>query len=262
MSESSDGPRPVRTRREPPPFRRVTVVRVERPTRWLVRVTFDGPDLADVIVSEPAASVRLLLPSAGTRELIIPEWNGNEFLLEDGSRPILRTFTPIRLHGAASALTLDVVRHDGGAASDWAVAGVPGLEAAVSGPGRGYTPDPGASAFLLTGDESAVPAIGQLIAALAPRWPVRAGIEVRSREAVGGRLADTAAEVDWCVLDDGAPPGSAQLAYVRAARIDAGTRIWAAGEAAAMQRIRRHLFDERGIDRSETMVRGYWKRSR
>jgi NADPH-dependent ferric siderophore reductase len=262
MGERPGRPRSVRTRREPPPFKRVTVVRIARPSPWLVSVTLDGPGLDDLIVDEPAASVRLLLPSSPGEELVIPEWNGNEFLLADGRRPILRTFTPIRPNGSSSELTLDIVRHDGGAASDWAAEGVPGLEAAISGPGRGYTPDPEASSFLLTGDESAVPAIGQLIAALATRWPVRAGIEVRSGEAAGDRLADTAADVEWRVLDDGALPGTAQHAYVREARIEPGTRIWAAGEAAAMQRIRRHLFDERGIDRSDTMVRGYWKRNR
>lgn len=88
------------------------------------------------------------------------------------------------------------------------------------------------------------------------------GIEVSSPETIGGRLADTAASVEWCVLRDGAPPGTARSGYVSAARIEPGTRVWAAGEAAAMQRIRRHLFNDRGIDRSDTMTRGYWKRSR
>jgi NADPH-dependent ferric siderophore reductase len=38
--------------------------------------------------------------------------------------------------------------------------------------------------------------------------------------------------------------------------------VWAAGEAAAMQRIRRHLFDEREIPRPRTWIRGYWKHGR
>jgi NADPH-dependent ferric siderophore reductase len=29
-----------------------------------------------------------------------------------------------------------------------------------------------------------------------------------------------------------------------------------------MQRIRQHLFKERAVDRSDTMIRGYWKRPR
>jgi NADPH-dependent ferric siderophore reductase len=41
-----------------------------------------------------------------------------------------------------------------------------------------------------------------------------------------------------------------------------GWRLWAAGEAASMQRIRQHLFTERGIARSVATVRGYWKHGR
>ncbi len=42
-------------------------------------------------------------------------------------------------------------------------------------------------------------------------------------------------------------------------RLTDGTRIWAAGEAAAMHKVRQHLFKERGLARSVATVRGYWK---
>lgn len=262
MDEQAAGRPPLRTRREPPPFRRVTVVDARRESAYLVRMILDGPDLNGLIVDEPAASVRLLLPSTPGSDLVIPSWNGNEFLLEDGSRPVIRTFTPIRKAGERSALTLDVVTHEGGAASDWAVNATIGDQAAISGPGRGYTPDPEASAFLLTGDESAVPAIGQLAETLATRWPVNVGIEVRSPGAIRDLGVDHAATIEWRVLPEGALPGSAQMASVEAADLESGTKIWAAGEAAAMQRIRQYLFKDRGIKRSDTMIRGYWKRPR
>ena len=41
--------------------------------------------------------------------------------------------------------------------------------------------------------------------------------------------------------------------------IEPDTRVWAAGEAGAMQRIRRHLFEERNLPRSRASIRGYWK---
>ena len=64
------------------------------------------------------------------------------------------------------------------------------------------------------------------------------------------------------MLPPGAPPGDELVAAVRTVEIVAGTRWWAAGEAAAMQRIRRHLFEERGVPRDQTTVRGYWKHGR
>jgi NADPH-dependent ferric siderophore reductase len=39
-------------------------------------------------------------------------------------------------------------------------------------------------------------------------------------------------------------------------------RVWAAGEAAAVQRIRRHLFQDRQLPRAQATVRGYWKHGR
>jgi len=251
----------LRTRREPPPFRHGTVVGLDRPTPYMLRVTFDGPELGELVVNEPAASVRLLLPSPGTPDLVIPTWNGNEFLLPDGQRPTIRTFTPIRASEATSELVLEIVLHGSGVASDWATAATVGSRVAISGPGRGYVPDPDASSFLLVGDESAVPAISQLVASLPSQCPVHAGIEVTSAAAIRSLPERSGAEIDWRVLPQEEPPGTEQLEYVRSANVEAGVRIWAAGEAAAMQRIRRHLFDDRGVDRSNTMIRGYWKRT-
>ena len=254
--------RPARLRREPPRFRRVTVRGVERLTPRLVRVTLAGPELDGFRVESPAASVRLLLPSPGTPELVVPTWNGNEFLLPDGRRPAIRTFTPRRSDPDAGELDLDIVVHGAGLASGWAATAEVGDEAAVSGPGRGYAVDGEAAAFLLAGDETAIPAISQLLEVLFRETPVRVLIEVTQPEARLPLPAHPRATVDWCDLPAGAPPGEGLVAAVRGADVTGATRVWAAGEAAAVQRIRRHLFDERGLPRSATSVRGYWKYGR
>ncbi|TML63714.1 MAG: hypothetical protein E6G14_17935, partial [Actinobacteria bacterium] len=80
---------PRRLRREPPAFREVEVRRVERLSPRLVRVTLSGSELAGFTVEQPAASVRVLLPSSGAGDLVAPSWNGNEFLLPDGRRPTI-----------------------------------------------------------------------------------------------------------------------------------------------------------------------------
>ena len=255
----SSTPSPLRTRREPPAFRRVRVARAESLTPRLVRVTVAGPALEGLVVDQPAASVRLLLPSPGTHELAVPAWNGNEFLLPDGRRPLIRTLTPLRPDPEPPSLDLEIVVHDGGALSAWVESAKEGDQAAISGPGRGYPIDPDAAGFLLAGDESAIPAIGQLLDALPAGTPVRVIIEVAAPDA---RLEFPAHTVEWCDLPAGASPGDALVSAVTAADLPAGTRIWAAGEAAAMQRIRRHLFDDRRIPRSDTWIRGYWKHGR
>jgi len=228
----------------------------------MVRITLTGPELDGLTIDQPAASVRLLLPSPGTTELVVPRWNGNEFLLPDGQRPIIRTFTPRRADPTALELDVEVVVHGGGAASEWAQAVRPGASAAVSGPGRGYVIEPDVPAYLLAGDETALPAMSQLLEWLPSATPVQVHVEVADPE---GRLALPAhpeASVAWCDLAPGAAPGEALLEAVRGADILDGARVWVAGEAAAVQRIRRHLFDDRGVERARAAVRGYWKHGR
>jgi NADPH-dependent ferric siderophore reductase len=246
----------VRVRREPPVFQPVVVARVERPVPGFVRVTLAG--WAPPVGTAPAASIRVLLPSLGAAELVMPTWRGNEFLLPSGERPVIRTLTPLAADpgsGASEAsaepcVTVAVFLHEGGAASAWASSVGPGAEVAVSGPGRGYPVDDAATLFVVAGDESALPAMGQVLAAL----PVSASVRVLAQARPDARLPlkrDVA--VEWC--DDVAEA-------VTALGLPGEARVWAAGEASAMQRIRKHLFDTLGLPRSQTWVRGYWKHGR
>jgi NADPH-dependent ferric siderophore reductase len=249
----------MRVRREPPVFRRVVVRRVAPTSPRLVRVTLAGPELAGFSVDLPGASVRLLLPSPGAPELVVPTWRGNEFLLPDGQRPIIRTLTPLQVVPDSLELDVAIVRHGNGPASEWAATAAPGDVVAISGPGRGYSIAEEAPAFLLVGDESALPAISQLLAALPPATPLQLHVEVADP---AGRISLSRSgptTLDWHDLAPGAAAGATLVAAVREADIIAGTQIWAAGEAAAMQRIRRHLFEDRGLTRAQATVRGYWK---
>ena len=193
-------------------------------------------------------------------ELPTPTWSGNEFLLPDGRRPTIRTFTPRRAENGE--LDLDIVIHGEGAASEWAGAAEPGMPGAISGPGRGYAIPADTPAFILAGDETAIPAMSQLLEELPSAREVHVLVEVAQPEARHELPAHPGATVEWFELPSGAAPGDALVAAVRDTDISAGTRVWAAGEAAAVQRIRKHLFEDRGLERSQATVRGYWKRGR
>jgi NADPH-dependent ferric siderophore reductase len=224
-------------------------------------VTFTGAELEGLVIGQPAASVRLLLPPPGSRELVMPRWRGNDYRLPDGQRATIRTFTPRRFDPEGLELDLDIVLHGDGVAPAWTEAVEPGDPGAISGPARGYTVDAEASEFVLAGDETAIPAISQLLEQLPADTPVRAFIEVSSPDARLVLPTHANATVEWLDQSDGAP-GDWLVAAVRDAELAPGTRAWAAGEAAAMQRIRRHLFEDRGLARSEAFVRGYWKHGR
>ena len=226
------------------------------------RVTLAGAELTGFTVDQPGASVRLLLPSPGTQELVIPRWQGNEFLLPDGARPTLRTFTPRRVDPDRGELDLDIVLHGHGIASAWAATAVPGDEAAISGPGRGYAIDIAASKFVLAGDESAIPAIIQVIDALPPHATAAVLIEVAHPDARITVSERPGLTMSWHDLSVGAPPGDAVVRAFRAVGVEGETRIWVAGEAGAVQRIRRYCFEELGLSRRHSTIRGYWKHGR
>jgi NADPH-dependent ferric siderophore reductase len=252
----------LRKRREPPPFLRVEVVASSDMTPRLRRITLAGDGLAAYADTAPAASVRLLLPRPGRADIEVPTWNGNEFLDAQGERPLLRTLTPLAFDADRRALDVAVVRHGPGALSTWAGRAEPGHRAAVSGPGRGYEPDATAGGFVLAGDETALPAVITLLGALPAEAPVTVLVEIADPAARLDLPARLGLTVTWLDLPPGAPSGAALVDAVQAMSVDAGTRLWAAGEAAAMQRLRRHLFDERGMARAHTSIRGYWKHGR
>jgi len=246
-----------RDRRPPPPFRRVEVVRRVALSPRLVRVTLAGAELAGLPVPEPAASVRVLLP--GPDGLVLPTWSGNEFLLPDGRRPLLRTLTPRRYDPEGAELDVDVVVHGEGAASRWAAAGNGGDPAALSGPARGYRIDPAAGRFLLAGDETAVPAMSQLVESIGSSAQIELHAEMAAEEARIDLPTHPGLTAAWHSRRPGEAPGAALVEAVAGARLDEDTRVWVAGEAAAVQRIRRLLFEERGLPRASAAVRGYWK---
>ena len=253
----------TRVRREPPPLRPVTVESRVQLSPRLVRLTLIGDDLRDLVVDEPAASVRLLVPSPGTDDLVIPEWDGNEFLLPDGSRPALRTFTPLRVDNEAGRLDVEIVRHPGGVVSGWAEHVEPGAPAAISGPGTGYRYPDDAHTLIVLADETALPAALQLAVTAPATLALSIHVEVIRSEAtidVDLRGGDS---IEWHVTEPGATPGAGLVDVVRSLDVlSEGVDLWAAGEASAMHAIRGHLFDTLGVARSRATVRGYWKPAR
>ena len=244
----------VRQRREPPAFRPVAVVRTERVSDLMVRVVVAGDALEGFSIPAPAASVRILIPDSD--ELVIPEWQGNDFRYADGGRPLIRTLTPRRFDADRRELDLDIVLHDGGAMSQWAGAVESGEGAAISGPGRGYEADPDADRFVLMGDETAIPAICQLLEHIGP-MPIVVHVDVRSSDAVVDLHRDV--DAHWHIYDAIDAMGSSTIDALEALDLTATDRVWAAGEAGAMRRLRTYLFEQRGFDRSSASIRGYWK---
>ena len=250
-------------RREPPPFRRIEVRSIDSLSEHMVRIVFGGDELDGFAIEGPASSVRLLFPSPGQDEIEMPTWTGNQWETADGDRAPIRTFTPRYVIDDPPHLTVDFVVHEQGLATDWARSAEVGDEIAVSGPGRVDGVPNGARSMLLVGDESALPAIGQLLESIPSDRTVTVHAEVRSSDARIDLPEHPGVEVTWHETAADAAPGDALVAAVTAiAPADLPDHIWIAGEAAAVQRLRTHLFDECDRTRKSVTARGYWKHDR
>jgi len=250
-----------RVRREPPRFRRVQVRWKASLSDRMVRVVLGGDELAGFTIESAASSVRLLLPPAGHDVIEMPTWTGNQFELATGERAPIRTFTPRAFDAERLELTLDFVLHERGAAADWARRADVGDEVAISGPGRSEMLDPAARSFLLAGDESAIPAIGQLLETIDADHTVAVHIEITDPGARFELPVHPKATTTWHDAVAGAAPCDAIVAAVEGLD-ELPDAVWVAGEAAAVQRLRTHLFDERGLTRKRVTARGYWKLGR
>lgn len=261
--QAGDVSKPLFTRQAPPDFRLAQVVAATALSSRMVSMTLAGPELVGLEVEEPGASVRLLLPGPDSRRpLEIPTWHGNEFLNADGTRPPIRTLTPLRVNAQLGQLDVEIVTHGHGALSRWA-AGLPvNAQVGVSGPGRGYAVPPNASNFLLVGDEAALPAIGQVVSAIPHSARIQAVIETARLGLRYELPSHPGLEQRWVQLGVDDVAGSAMNEAVASLEIPENLYVWAAGEAAAVQALRRLLLGDRGVPRSHAVIRGYWKLGR
>jgi NADPH-dependent ferric siderophore reductase len=248
LPEAAPAPR----KRRPP--RRVEVSRVEVLSPAMRRITLTGAELEGFAPAGPASYIKLIFPEPGQTQPTRP--------LPDGPRAVsMRTYTPLALRPDALEVDVDFVLHGEGPASTWAAQATVGQVLFLMGPGPGYALDTEATRHLLIADDSALPAVETILAALPAGASARVLLEVISADEQ--RPLHSAAELDVTWLPRGNNHRDAGLPLEKALReggpIRADTRIYLACEAAAMRRIRQLLTEELGVDRSRIVGRGYWK---
>ncbi len=176
--------------------------------------------------------------------------------------PVTRTYTVRTVDAEAQTLDLDFVVHgDEGLAGPWAAAVEPGARLSFMGPGGGYLPNSEADWFLLLGDLSAVPAIAAALEALPTDAVGAAIIEVDAEDAILPIAAPVGVDVRW-IVDASHPTALLADAVRDLSWRDGHVDVFAHGERESMKQLRRALFDERGLERSQVSLSGYWARGR
>ncbi|MFD9967933.1 siderophore-interacting protein [Streptomyces sp. NPDC059011] len=260
------------------PFRffPLQVARTRRLGPSLIRVTFGGEALEGFASGGRDQSLSLFLPHPGQEEPVIP-LPGEEDMyarlgawraLPDDERAVLRSYTVREQRpdaGEHGEIDIDFAVHeDGGPACRWAQKASPGDRVTILGPAvadntavRFRLPE-GADSVVIWADETALPAASAILEWLPAGIRAQVWIEVPH---AGDRIEpETAADatVTWLVRDEGAPPAVEAL---RAAEFTGSAPYaWIAGESGSVKALRRHLVNERGLDRRRVTFVGYWRR--
>ncbi len=238
-------------------IRRLAVHTVERPTPRLVRVTLGGAELDGFTSLAPDDYVRVFFPTPGATELVLPQVGEHGVIWPNsGPQPIARHFTPGRFDPVASTLQLDIVLHAAGVASAWATAAKPGQHLGIGGPRESNLVNVDFDAYLLAADETGLPALARWVRELPENVPVSALVEVSDHLDEQELETSTRLAIQWVhrTRDERLQD------VIRSLVLPAGRLyIWVAAEASAVQAIRHHLLDERGLDPETLRARGYWK---
>lgn len=198
---------------------RAEVTRVHRISPTFVRVTFSGPEIADL--ATPGAiwdlRIKLIFPTPGVPLPHVPVeagWYAGWVALPETERGSMRTYSirELREDGDRTEVDIDFVLHLApglsGPASRWADAARIGDEILIAGPRRGhdwggieYAPGT-ARTILLAGDETAAPAIARTLEDSAPDTVGIAFIEVPQSADALPISAPTGVEVRWLPRGD------------------------------------------------------------
>lgn len=241
-------------------LRRATVARVERLAPKLVRVSLNGNALRGFTSLGFDDHVKLFFPGEDG-VLHLPELGPNG-PARNGSEPIMRDFTPRRFDSESGELSIDFFLHGRGPAARWAAQAAPGQELGVGGPrGSSVISLDGIDSHVLIGDETALPAIERRLDELPAGAHALAVVEV---DAGNQQLLSSRADVEtvWVIRDPRyTAPAEQLLAVLRDLELPSGRCfVWAATETQGARVLRRHLTDERSIEKAWIKAAGYWQR--
>lgn len=257
------------------PFRffDVHVVRTERRSPSVLRVTFGGPRLAELASGGRDQRFKLFLPQPHQSAPVFTDtgdgWYAAWRAQDPAERPVMRSYTIREQRRDPDEFDVDFALHDhGGPACRWAAAARPGDRLSVLAPavedngGVDFRPPPGTDWILLTGDETALPAVAGILSWLTPGTRAKVFLEIAHPDDRQPLPTFADADVTWLVRDAAtAAHSEPTLDALRAADLPEGTPYaWIAGESGTVKAVRRHLVRERGFDRRAVKFTGYWRR--
>jgi len=248
--------------RPPKPLRTLEVLRTERVSEHMVRVFAGGPGFAGFVLNDfTDRYVKIAFPRPGVvyPEPFDPAWIQEN--LSPAEQPVTRTYTIRHVDLEAQELAIDFVVHgDEGLAGPWAARALPGDRFTFRGPGGAYSPSTDAEWHLLLGDDSALPAISAALEALPADSRGLAFVEVDTEADVQELTVPAGVALSW-QFRRGVPAGESTVLVdaVRATEFPAGkVHAFVHGERGMVKALRDELMKNRGLDRKDVSISGYW----
>ncbi|KOX26705.1 siderophore-interacting protein [Streptomyces sp. NRRL F-4707] len=254
-----------------PQMFRAHVVRTERISPSMQRVTVTGPDLGGFPWLGYDHWFRLFFPLSHQRGLRLPEFRGSQWwqpylAIPEEERPHCANYSVADYRSEAAELDIDFVVHRGptgeieGRAAIWACAARPGDALALLDQGVLFDCPPGASEVTVVADETGLPATASIMRSL-PEDTVGRLIQEIPTDADRRALdAPAGVTVSWVVRRAGASvPGAAALRELRRlTRADAAGYAFVVGESTLATEGRRHLH-RLGLPKERITFSGFWK---
>ena len=238
------------------------VLRTEWLSPHMVRVVAGGPDLAKFTAKDATdmyVKIHFLLPDVTYQEPV------DVFALRETMPrehwPVTRTYTVRSVDLQAQEMAIDFVVHgEAGLAGPWAAAAAPGDRIIFSGPGGAYKPNPDADWHLLIGDASALPAIAAALEALPATARGHVYLDLETAADIQPLDKPDGVELTWVFRNGLSRAGSTILrdAVANGPWPSGTVDAFVHGERECMKGLRDVLFKQRGLERSQVSISGYW----
>ena len=215
------------------------LARSEDVTPHLRRITFAGPDIAEMATWSPDQRIKIFFPTDDGRMPDMPDsedWYATYKAVPVAERVPMRTYTIRNLRADQAEVDVEFVLHgENGPASRWATHAKPGDKVQISAPNRRaekigggfeWKPPTDPRHVLLMADETAVPALAGILEELAARPnppPCEVFAEVADRADVLALPNWPGLTINWLIRhEEGDPrPGDLLVAAVERAKLPA-----------------------------------------
>ncbi len=237
-------------------FQTLTLVRRAEVFPGMIRLTLASDDLGEF--AQDGLHVKLMLPSDRSREPVWPSVESNGVTRwPDGEDALhVRYFTIRDVREASAEIDIDVVQHPGGMISDWARDAEAGDVIGIMGPGGGVPPA-GSANMLLSGDETALPALARIMESLDASAGGHVIVAFPGNADPTDYLPETSFEVH--TIEPAKFRSHVRSEVERLASEKGFTYAWFGGEFANAQDLRKLFKGDFGLGKSEQISVAYWR---